>query len=219
MRILDALLGRTRPVEADLDRLFALPAAAVTLQATLGLAPTGRAGVCFKPATAAGFADTQTELTGLLAVDHETVDIVDDRYGYRWVLLTNPALEDLVTAAHLVNATLADRGFGPQLLCSAFAFEATDSAPPVLLVYLYKRGTFYPFAPTGGQNRDNQAELSIRAALGDELPLEEDLARWFPLWDAPLLPPRPDETPGSSAPLADQPTSPPAERPHRHHSC
>lgn len=223
MRILDTLLGRTRPAEADLDRLFALPAAAVTLQAALGLAPTGHAGVCFKPATAAGFAATQTELTDLLGVDHQPVEVVDDRYGYRWVLLANPALEDLVTAAHLVNATLADRGFGPQLLCSAFAFAGTDPARPVLLVYLYKRGTFYPFPPTGGQARDNETELSIRAALGDELPVEADLARWFPLWDAPLLPPRPEgAAPAPTAPPADHPGPPPAAPPtghHGHHGC
>lgn len=218
MKILDTLLGRTRPVNADLDRLFALPAAAVTLQAALGLAPAKRAGVCFKPATATGFADTQTELTDLLGVDHEPVEVVDDRYGYRWVLLTNPALEDLVTAAHLVNATLADRGFGPQLLCSAFAFAGADPTRPVLLVYLYKRGTFYPFAPADGLTRDNEVELSIRAALGDELPVEADLTRWFPLWDAPLLPARPESAAPAPAP-PELPASPPEEQHDRRHGC
>ncbi|MGW5640631.1 PspA-associated protein PspAB, partial [Streptomyces sp. NPDC003832] len=55
--------------------------------------------------------------------------------------------------------------------------------------YLYKRGTFYPFAPLPGegQRRDNALELRVRAALGDDLRMEEDLGRWFPVWGAPGL--------------------------------
>ena len=41
--------------------------------------------------------------------------------------------------------------------------------------------------PTGeGQERDNARELALKAKLGSELPLEEDLSRWFALFDAPL---------------------------------
>ena len=54
------------------------------------------------------------------------------------------------------------------------------------LVYLAKRGTFYPFAPTGSEQRDNELELRIRAVLSDDLPIEPDLSRWFPLWDLPI---------------------------------
>jgi hypothetical protein len=53
------------------------------------------------------------------------------------------------------------------------------------VVYLYKRGTFYPFAPLSGQMRDNALELQARGVLANELPLEEDLNRWFPVWGAP----------------------------------
>ncbi len=55
------------------------------------------------------------------------------------------------------------------------------------LVYLYKRGTFYPFAPAGGERRDNGLELQIRGVLGDDLKIEPDLSRWFPVWGAPGL--------------------------------
>jgi hypothetical protein len=54
-------------------------------------------------------------------------------------------------------------------------------------VYLYKRGTFYPFAPAGGQKRDTELELRLRGMLEGELPVESDLGRWFPIWDAPGL--------------------------------
>ncbi|MGW3425013.1 PspA-associated protein PspAB, partial [Streptomyces phaeochromogenes] len=38
-----------------------------------------------------------------------------------------------------------------------------------------------------GQRRDNPLELQVRAALGNDLRVEQDLGRWFPLWGAPGL--------------------------------
>ena len=55
------------------------------------------------------------------------------------------------------------------------------------LVYLYKRGTFYPFAPTSGEQRDNVLELRVRDLLANELPIEPDVSRWFAVWRAPGL--------------------------------
>jgi hypothetical protein len=188
VRLLDVLLGRSKPKPAKLDALFAVTSAAITLEAGAGLRPAGKAAVCFKPASGQGFASTNEELTGLLELAvreaGSTVEVSDDRFGYRWVVLTDPDLEDLVTSVHLVNSTLTDRGFGPQLLCSVFGFGSGDQA--CHLVYLYKRGSFYPFAPRPGERRDNELELNVRAVLGGELPVEPDLTRWFALWGLPI---------------------------------
>ena len=56
------------------------------------------------------------------------------------------------------------------------------------LVYLYKRGTFYPFAPESGERRNSVLELQVRDLLQGEVPWEKDLSRWFAVWDAPGLP-------------------------------
>ncbi len=54
-------------------------------------------------------------------------------------------------------------------------------------IYNYKRGAFYPFVPAPGtQARDSERELRLRAQVGAELPIEEELGRWFPLWDIPI---------------------------------
>ena len=54
-------------------------------------------------------------------------------------------------------------------------------------MYGYKRGAFWPFVPTGkDQERDNAEELELKAKLERELPIEQDLSRWFGLFDAPL---------------------------------
>ncbi|HML00650.1 MAG TPA: hypothetical protein VK428_10710, partial [Acidimicrobiales bacterium] len=68
MGLLDTILGRTKPVRANLDALFALPSAAVTLQASAGLVTSGRAGVCFKPPAGQPFEEMQKELEQVLAV-------------------------------------------------------------------------------------------------------------------------------------------------------
>ena len=189
MGLLDSLLGRTKAKPPDLDRLFGLPAAAITLEVGAGLRPAGSAAVSLKPASARSFAEVQTELDDLVALAateaNSEVQRVEDSYGYQWIVVRDPDLDDLVTAVHLVNATLVDRGFGSQLLASVFAFTG-EQAETVHLVYLYKRGSFYPFAPTGAERRDNTTELRVRDAVAGELPVEDDLTRWFPIWGVPL---------------------------------
>ncbi|EFL03159.1 conserved hypothetical protein [Streptomyces sp. SPB78] len=194
MGFLDALLGRSKPVRPDLDQLFAVPSAALTLQAATGFRPTGQGSVCFAAAEGASFARVRDDVRALLDADTERggvpVEFSRDAYGYTWLLATQPPedLSGLVTDLHAVNALLEEGGFGPQLLCSLLAFQ-DEHGRALGLVYLYKRGSFYPFAPLPGERekRDNQLELEVRAALGADLRVEEDLSRWFPVWGAPGL--------------------------------
>ncbi|MBB5779544.1 PspA-associated protein PspAB [Nonomuraea jabiensis] len=183
---LDALLGRSKPVKPNLDALFALPSAAVTLQAATGLVPTGLGSVAFRAAEGGAFATLERDVKELLG---ERVEESRDSYGYTWLLVRRSpdALGDLVTELHAVNSSLESAGFGPSLLCSLASFRSEGDGRRVAVVYLYKRGTFYPFAPLDAQRRDNALELQVRGALEGELPLEKDLGRWFPVWGAPGL--------------------------------
>ncbi|RCG28262.1 hypothetical protein DQ384_24340 [Sphaerisporangium album] len=183
---LDALLGRSKPVKPDLDALFALPSAAVTLQAATGATPTGLGSVCFRAAEGGAFATLQQDIKALLG--ESEVEQSQDSYGYTWLLARRPPddLAALVTDLHGINSSLESAGFGPSLLCSMVAF--TDpSGQRLAIVYLYKQGTFYPFAPLAGERRDNALELQVRAAISGDLKIEPDLSRWFPLWGAPGL--------------------------------
>lgn len=194
MGLLDILLGRSRPVAPDLDQLFALPSAAITLQAAAGFTPTGTGAVCFATVEGAAFAEAHKEVQELLDADAERagppVEVSRDEYGYSWLVSQREPddLPALVSDLHAVNSALEGSGFGPQLLCSVASFHGADQRR-LGLVYLYKRGTFYPFAPLagGGQQRDNALELQIKAALADDLRIEQDLSRWFPIWGAPGL--------------------------------
>jgi hypothetical protein len=199
-KLFDTLLGRTKPVKANLDALFSLPSAAVTLQVSEGYVPTGKAGVCFKPPSGQPFADVQSDIEQLLRMPDEdaqaqpqataSVRDVADSYGYRWIVVEGAGIDDLVTRVHVVHSTMEEAGWGAQLLCSVFGFghdgQASAGSPTVYIVYLAKRGTFYPFAPSGKEQRDNELELRLKSAIGSDLPIEQDLSRWFPLWDLPL---------------------------------
>ncbi|MFH8286622.1 PspA-associated protein PspAB [Streptomyces antibioticus] len=194
MGLLDILLGRTKPVAPDLDRLFALPSAAVTLEAATGFTPTGRGAVCFATVEGAAFEQTHHEVQALLDADTDRtgppVRLLRDEHGYSWLVShrSPDELSLLVNDLHAVNSAMEVNGFGPQLLCSLAGFADTGGRP-LALVYLYKRGTFYPFAPLPGpeQRRDNALELQVKAVLEDDLRLEPDLSRWFPVWGAPGL--------------------------------
>ncbi|MGY5001674.1 PspA-associated protein PspAB [Streptomyces griseus] len=194
MGLLDAILGRSKPVRPDLDQLFAVPSAALTLQAAAGFTPTGLGSVCFAGVEGGGFARLQEDVRELLDADTDRggipVEFSRDTYGYTWLLARHPADDTagLVNDLHAVNTLLQDGGFGPHLLCSLIGFQNAEGRA-LALVYLYKRGTFYPFAPLPGdaEKRDNQLELQVRGALGDDLRVEKDLSRWFPVWGAPGL--------------------------------
>ena len=46
MRWLDAVIGRNKRVTNNLDALFLIPSAAITLQTAAGFTPTGQGAVC-----------------------------------------------------------------------------------------------------------------------------------------------------------------------------
>ena len=69
MGFLDTLLGRTKPVPPNLDALFALPGAALTLQAGTDFKPTGSGSVCFRAAEGKAFSDIEKDVRDLLNMD------------------------------------------------------------------------------------------------------------------------------------------------------
>lgn len=185
-----AVTGRSRPAQPDLDALFLVPSAAITLQTTLGLLPTGTGSVCYRAAAGAGFQETQRDVVELIsgATGDRRVEVGGDEFGFTWLSVHGDPQDmgGLCTDLHAVNTTLEAEGFAPSLLCSLVPF-ADGTGRRVGLVYLYKQASFYAFAPTGPQQRDNLLELQVRDTLAAELPVERDLSRWLALWGAPGL--------------------------------
>jgi hypothetical protein len=183
---LDALFGRTKVEKATLERLFAITTAAITLETGLGLKPANRAAVCFKPMASARFRESGKDIesmVGFAFADSGTrMEKTTDEFGYEWILLTDADFDDLVTTIHVAAQSMQDEGFGEQLVCAVFRFDPDG----VRFIYNFKRGYFYPFVPVSQRERDTEREVQLQGKLEGELPIEPELERWFPLWDAPV---------------------------------
>jgi hypothetical protein len=184
----NVLFGRKKLKKAVQEQLFALSAARITLEAELGLKPSGSAAVVFKPMSAAEFVRAENEMQELLDVAaRESASRIErrgDEFGYEWLIIHDNDFEELLPTVHLVASELVARGFGEQLLAAVFRFDGADY--PLYLIYGFKRGAFWPFIPKENKERDNANELELKAKLEHELPIEQDLSRWFALFDAPI---------------------------------
>ena len=188
MGIRDALFGKKKLSEPKTDQLFALSTAAVTLDTELGLTPTGVAAIAFKPQSSGEFRSAFDDVDQLLeAVAQQggsEIERKSDDYGYDWLIVRDPDIEDLIATAHTLSSELTAKGFGSQLLAAIFRFDGYEH--PVYFVYGFKRGAWWPFIPVDDSKRDNAKELELKAKLENELPIEPDLTRWLALFDAPL---------------------------------
>jgi hypothetical protein len=126
----DVLFGRKKLKEPASDRLFALTTAAVTLQIECSLKPSGAGAVIFKPLSAGEFTAAEQDIDELLkGVAHDsgsTLDRKTDSFGFEWLIVRDPDLEDQVTAVHAVASELESKGFGAQLLAAAFRFDGGE---------------------------------------------------------------------------------------------
>jgi hypothetical protein len=190
MGFLDVLTGKRKLAGPAPDRLFAMSTAYVTLQTSLGINTRGSAAIVFQPLSTVDFdsiVKDMEEVVRATAADSGTaVDTSDDSYGFRWLVLKGKDFDDLVVGINAVSGALETGGYGDRILCAVFAF-ADAKGQRLYWIYNYKRGAFYPFVPAGGaEQRDTERELVLKAQIGVDLPVEAELARWFPLWGIPI---------------------------------
>ena len=190
MGFFDALLGRRKVKGKAPDRLSALTTAHITLETEQQIRSRGAAAIVFQPLRTGDFqqivAEVEEVLKGTGEETGSTIEQHEDTFGYRWTIVRDPDVEDLVVGLNAVGEQLELSGYGDRLLCAVFAFEEA-SGRPLYFIYNYKRGAWYPFVPAAGQQqRDTERELQIKAALGADLPFEPELERWFPLWGIPI---------------------------------
>ncbi len=190
MGFMDIITGRRKLAGPAPDRLFAISTAYVTLQSSLSIESRGGAAIVFQALSSADFQsilkDMEEVVAGTAADSGTTVKSSEDAYGFRWLVLHGGEFDDLVVNLNAVSSALQDGGYGDRLLCAVFSFEDGQKRP-LYWIYNFKRGAFYPFVPApGDQQRDNERELVLKAQIGSELPVEQELERWFPLWGIPV---------------------------------
>jgi hypothetical protein len=188
---LDALLGKRKVAGAAAkNTLFALTTAYVGLEAQQGITTRGAAGIMFQPLATGDFQTIVSEMEEVLRSTGEetgsTIDTHEDEFGYRWIIIRDPDIEDLVVGVNAVNDSLEVGGYKDRVLAAVFAFQDRDGKP-LYFIYNVKRGLWYAFVPASGEKqRSTERELQIKAAMGQDLPFEPELERWFPLWGIPI---------------------------------
>lgn len=187
MGFLDSILGKTRLPEAKTDQLFAISTAAITLEASLGYRPDGAAGICIKPLESSRYEAARAEIEELLQLSIKETGteykIQKDEYNYVWVILEDQDFEDLVTGIQMVTQVLTEQGFGTQLLAAVYRFRGEAT---VYWIYNLKLGSYYPFVPASGRQRDTSREFRLKSIMEKEMPIEKDESRWYPMWGMPL---------------------------------
>jgi hypothetical protein len=190
----DILTGRHEVKGPAPDRMFAIATAYVTLEAEHQISPAGKAAIVFQALATSEFEETLREMEALVTAtggdSGTSVSTQDDSYGYKWMVLQNPAgapsIEDLAVGINAVSGSIETAGHGERLLCAVFAFTDAKGAL-IYFIYNYKRGYWYPFVPASGdQQRSTERELQLKAQMSSELPIEPELERWFPLWGIPI---------------------------------
>jgi hypothetical protein len=190
MGLLDIITGKRKLPAPAQDRLFAISTAYVLFETQLEITSRGTAAIVFQPLHTADFAgivrDMEEVVRATSADSDTTVDTSDDSYGYRWLILRGKDFDQLVVGINAVSGAIQAGGYGERLLCAVFAFD-DERKRPLYWIYNYKRGAFYPFVPAAGdEQRDTERELVLKAQVGAELPVEQELERWFPLWGIPI---------------------------------
>jgi hypothetical protein len=191
MGFLDSLMGRTKLPKSNEDKIFAMSTGLLTLQTAADLEPSNRIGIVFRSLPTGRFQQLNKDTVEMLQLQDQTaptdelkVHQVKDDIGFQWLVVEGQDFQSLLAAIHAVAMGLLDEGLGDCLLAAVFPFQGNGRA--VYWIYGYKEATFYPFVPSGGRRRDNAEEIRLAGIAREDLPVEPDLERWYPLWGVPV---------------------------------
>jgi hypothetical protein len=170
--------------QGDPEDLFGMSTAYLTMEADLGYEPTGDAGLLFNRVDSSQFRRAVDEVETILEAGAKETgtefEVREDDKGGEWVVLHDEEFEDLVTSLHFAADQLSETGFGSRLLSAVFAFEGDGKQ--VYWIYSFRRGSFYPFVPTGNHQQDSGVQMKLQSVLDGELIVEEEKSYWYPLW-------------------------------------
>ena len=75
------------------------------------------------------------------------VDSTDDEFGYRWIVLSDAEMEDLVVGVNAVSTAIQGGGYGERVLCAVFALRDERRQARLLDLQLQARRASTPSCP------------------------------------------------------------------------
>ena len=175
------------------ERLFALSTARVTLETELGLKSAGVGGRLLQAAVGRRVRARRERAAAAARRGRGRVGLEDRAQDGRVRLRVadRPRRRPRGSRHDRAPGRLRARrraASAPQLLAAVFRFEGKgfDGGRSTGSTATSAARSGRSCRPATGKERDNAEELELKAKLEKELPIEQDLTRWFALFDAPL---------------------------------
>ena len=191
MGFLDVIIGKRKLAGPAPDRLFAISTAYVKFETELGdHARAATAAIVFQPLSTADFQSIVREMEEVVratAADSGTPSRPPTtatasagwcsaaRSSTTWSSGSTPS------AARSRRAATASACCAR---CSRSRTSRSDRCTGSTTTSAARSTRSCPRPAT--QQRDNERELVLKAQVGAELPVEQELERWFPLWGIPI---------------------------------
>jgi hypothetical protein len=189
-RRLRETIGIDMKAKTDSDAVSSLSSAYIALKTKLNLRSSGRSAICIKKVDHERFNEMKEEIERFLDASQIAFELtyrtIVDPYNYLWIILVGKTLEDIVAAIMSISDMVEQKGFSDRLLASVFNFD--DGGFTHYLIYSYRLDKFYPFVPISEQKktRNHSEELKIMSAMGNEVPFEKEMSKWYPIWNIPI---------------------------------
>ena len=118
---------------------------------------------------------------------HDASRPSDDEFGYRWMILRDADVEDLVGRRQRGQRRARRSAATATACCARCSPSRTPTAARSTSSTTTSAARWYPFVPGRGRAAaQHRARAAAQGAVGAELPIEPELERWFPLWGIPI---------------------------------
>tara|TARA_Y100001936_G_scaffold180194_1_gene177129 strand:+ start:216 stop:767 length:552 start_codon:yes stop_codon:yes gene_type:complete len=105
-----------------------------------------------------------------------------DDHGITWAILETKSNAQLINGIDQVSNKIASMDMGDSMI--GCVFIATFREQKSYIICNYRTSKFYPFIPSGKNNRDNELELDLGYQLElNKIPVENHV-NWYPLWES-----------------------------------
>ena len=164
-----------------------------------------QSGIIFSPDDSNPFlANLSSNLDDILyfgpGATKTAVEMKDDEYGMRWVVLNDGDFEDLLSSTYTVANAIRHNGGDGNLLAATFHLDlassllgnlASSSGPIIeaYIIYRFDRNRYYPFIQDADSDggRDAATEAGLASAMRSHgLNLEGERRHWLGLWGIPF---------------------------------
>lgn len=170
--------------KADPNDLIALSRVSLAVETNMNYEPCEVGGLAFSDIDDQEFEKALNEVKGVIKSNDDTEDAdldMKDIHGTQWIVVNDESIESLAANLQFGASAMESVEYSSRLLAAVLPFK-NDENDYIYVIYSFRRGSFYPFAPQGLDERDSKIERRLSTIIEDEIDVEDDRSYWYPLW-------------------------------------